>query len=39
MEKTIALIPGDGIGPDVVKEAVNVQMELHKCSCRRLCNR
>ena len=24
MEKTIALIPGDGIGPDVVKEAVNV---------------
>ena len=40
MEKTIALIPGDGIGPDVVAEAVNVldavakkirpQMELHK---------
>lgn len=24
MEKTIALIPGDGIGPDVVAEAVNV---------------
>ncbi len=24
MEKTIALIPGDGIGPDVVSEAVNV---------------
>ncbi len=24
MEKTIALIPGDGIGPDVVKEAVKV---------------
>ncbi len=24
MEKTIALIPGDGIGPDVVDEAVNV---------------
>lgn len=24
MEKTIALIPGDGIGPDVVQEAVNV---------------
>ena len=24
MEKNIALIPGDGIGPDVVAEAVNV---------------
>ena len=24
MEKTIALIPGDGIGPDVVAEAVKV---------------
>ena len=24
MNKTIALIPGDGIGPDVVAEAVNV---------------
>ncbi len=24
MEKSIALIPGDGIGPDVVEEAVNV---------------
>ena len=24
MEKTIALIPGDGIGPDVVGEAVKV---------------
>lgn len=24
MEKTIALIPGDGIGPDVVAEGVNV---------------
>ena len=24
MKKTIALIPGDGIGPDVVAEAVNV---------------
>lgn len=24
MNKTIALIPGDGIGPDVISEAVNV---------------
>ena len=24
MNKNIALIPGDGIGPDVVAEAVNV---------------
>ena len=24
MEKTIAVIPGDGIGPDVITEAINV---------------
>ena len=27
MKKTIALIPGDGIGPDVVAEAVKVLEE------------
>ncbi|QTQ15813.1 3-isopropylmalate dehydrogenase [Treponema parvum] len=30
MNKTIALIPGDGIGPDVVAEAVNVLNEVAK---------
>ncbi len=30
MEKTIALIPGDGIGPDVVAEAVNVLNAIAK---------
>lgn len=24
MEKTIALIPGDGIGPDIIREGVRV---------------
>ncbi len=30
MEKKIALIPGDGIGPDVVAEAVNVLYAVAK---------
>ena len=31
MEKTIALIPGDGIGPDVVAEAVAGAIKETKC--------
>ena len=32
MEKTIALIPGDGIGPDVVAEAV----KCFECCCKKV---
>ena len=35
MEKTIALIPGDGIGPDVVAEAVNVLNAVAEKYCHK----